>query len=136
MKDMPAALLVILSKRDPRRMHRAFARVVDNGRVLRTMFQMIRSGQFGRKSLSASLQRAFHRWLNEASVDRLAERFARYGGGGTNCALPLQAANTQTPDRSDILNVGGFSDAVLRVVAAFLAEDAGRFVAEVEAVEL
>jgi 60 kDa SS-A/Ro ribonucleoprotein len=38
--------------------------------------------------------------------------------------------------RSDILNVGGFSDAVFGVVAAFLGDDAGRFVAEVEAVEL
>ena len=43
---------------------------------------------------------------------------------------------TQAPDRSDILNVGGFSDAVFSVVAAFLSEDAGRFVAEVEAIEL
>ena len=43
---------------------------------------------------------------------------------------------TQAPDRSDILNVGGFSDAVFRVVASFLGDDAGRFVAEVEVVEL
>ena len=71
MKDMPAALLVLLSKRDPALFHKAFDKVVDNGRVLRTMFQMIRSGQFGRKSLSHSLQRAFQRWLNSASVDKL-----------------------------------------------------------------
>jgi 60 kDa SS-A/Ro ribonucleoprotein len=71
MKDMPAALLVMLSKRDTELMHRIFDRVVDNGRVLRTMFQMIRSGQFGRTSLSSSLQRAFQRWLNEASVGKL-----------------------------------------------------------------
>ena len=71
MKDMPAALLVVLSKRDTELLHRTFDRVVDNGRVLRTMFQMIRSGQFGRTSLSSSLQRAFQRWLNEASVNQL-----------------------------------------------------------------
>ncbi len=71
MKDMPAALLVVLSKRDTQLLHRVFDRVVDNGRVLRTMFQMIRSGQFGRTSLSSSLQRAFQRWLNEASVGKL-----------------------------------------------------------------
>ena len=71
MKDMPAALLVVLSKRDTQLLHRSFDRVVDNGRVLRTMFQMIRSGQFGRTSLSSSLQRAFQRWLNEASVGKL-----------------------------------------------------------------
>jgi 60 kDa SS-A/Ro ribonucleoprotein len=71
MKDMPAALLVVLSKRDTELLHRVFDRVVDNGRVLRTMFQMIRSAQFGRTSLSSSLQRAFQRWLNEASVGKL-----------------------------------------------------------------
>jgi 60 kDa SS-A/Ro ribonucleoprotein len=71
MKDMPAALLVALSKRDTQLVHRVFERVVDNGRVLRTVFQMVRSGQFGRKGLSSSLQRAFARWLNEASVNKL-----------------------------------------------------------------
>ena len=45
-------------------------------------------------------------------------------------------ATTQAPERSDILNVGGFSDAVFSVVASFLADDNGRFVAEVEKVEL
>ncbi|MCP4885464.1 MAG: TROVE domain-containing protein [Planctomycetaceae bacterium] len=71
MKDMPAALLVTLSCRDTDLMHQVFSRVVDNGRVLRTVFQMTRSGQFGRKSLSSSLQRAFKRWLNDASVGKL-----------------------------------------------------------------
>ncbi len=71
MKDMPAALLVVLSTRDTQLMHQVFDRVVDNGRVLRTVFQMIRSGQFGRKSLASSMQRAFQRWLNEASVSAL-----------------------------------------------------------------
>ncbi len=71
MKDMPAALLAVLSTKDTQLLHQVFDRVVDNGRVLRTLFQMIRSGQFGRSSLSSSLQRAFQRWLNEASVGRL-----------------------------------------------------------------
>jgi len=38
--------------------------------------------------------------------------------------------------RSDILNIGGFSDAVFNVVAAFLSADGSRFVAEVETIEL
>ncbi|HXT59695.1 MAG TPA: TROVE domain-containing protein [Pirellulales bacterium] len=71
MKDMPAALLLVLARRDSRLFHSAFDRVVDNGRVLRTLFQMLRSGQFGRKSLSSSLQRVFQRWLNAASVNVL-----------------------------------------------------------------
>ena len=41
---MPAALSVALSVRDTELMHRVFDRVVDNGRVLRTVFQMMRYG--------------------------------------------------------------------------------------------
>jgi 60 kDa SS-A/Ro ribonucleoprotein len=145
--------------------------------------------------------------VHEARIDpadsilSLAERLSGYGGGGTNCALPLEHASrrlgkrkfigcvlvsdqeswigtgrhgatgvmtawqqfvqnqvrlhgasfagpklvcidlqpygtTQAPDRSDILNIGGFSDAVFDVVASFFAADSGRFVAEVEAIEL
>jgi len=43
---------------------------------------------------------------------------------------------TQAPERGDMLNVGGFSDAVFGVFAAFLNDDANRFVTEVEAVTL
>ena len=71
MKDMPAALLLMLAKRDTALMHRIFDRVIDNGRVLRTTFQILRSGHFGKSGLSSSLQRAFQRWLNEASVGTL-----------------------------------------------------------------
>jgi 60 kDa SS-A/Ro ribonucleoprotein len=71
MKDMPVALVAVLSTRDTALMHQVFDRVIDNGRVLRTLFQMVRSGQFGRKGLSSSLQRAFQRWLNKASVEKL-----------------------------------------------------------------
>jgi 60 kDa SS-A/Ro ribonucleoprotein len=71
MKDMPAALAATLAARDTVLFHKVFDRVIDNGRVLRTLFQMIRSGQFGKKSLSSSLQRAFQRWLNTASPDKL-----------------------------------------------------------------
>jgi 60 kDa SS-A/Ro ribonucleoprotein len=135
------------------------------------------------------------------SILSLSARLAKFGGGGTNCSLPITEATnalgkrrfagcvlvsdmeswigagrhgstatmtawrdfvkqqvrlqgsddvgpklvcidlqpyttTQAPDRSDILNVGGFSDAVFSVVASFFGDDAGRFVSEVEAVEL
>lgn len=71
MKDMPAALTATLAARDTELFHKTFDRVIDNGRVLRTLFQMIRSGQFGKRSLSSSLQRAFQRWLNSASPEKL-----------------------------------------------------------------
>ena len=71
LKDMPAALLVQLAARNSRLMQQVFDRVIDNGRMLRTCFQMIRSGKLGRRSLSSSLQRAFQRWLNQASIEQL-----------------------------------------------------------------
>ena len=144
--------------------------------------------------------KAYHVTLDpQDTILSLATRLAKYGGGGTNCSLPLVEATstyhsrrfagcvlvsdqeswigegrqgstavmtawlefvknqkrlhddagpklvcidlqpyttTQAPDRPDILNVGGFSDAVFRVVASFLGDDANRFVAEVEAIEL
>ena len=141
------------------------------------------------------------------SILSLADRLAKYGGGGTDCSLPIKKANaayakrkfagvvlvsdneswvyqgrpyfygtngstgvmtewqqfvrnqvrlqggditgpklicidlqpnqtTQAPERSDILNVGGFSDAVFEVMSAFLTSDAGRFVTEIEGIEL
>ena len=60
--------------------------------------------------------------------------------GGTKpklICMDLQpATTTQAPDRDDILNVGGFSDAVFSVVASFLGEGVNRFVTEVEWIEL
>jgi 60 kDa SS-A/Ro ribonucleoprotein len=141
------------------------------------------------------------------SILSLADRLAKFGGGGTDCSLPIHKANadfakrkfagvvsvsdseswvyqgrsyfpgvngstgvvnewqqfvqnqvqlqggeimgpklicidlqpnstTQAPERSDILNVGGFSDAVFDVISAFLSGDACRFVAEIESVTL
>lgn len=141
------------------------------------------------------------------SILSLSERLAKFGGGGTDCSIPLREANTkyrnrkfagcvlvsdneswvyanraiaygthgstgvmtewqafvknqarlqggntsgpkmiciniqpygttQAPERSDILNIGGFSDAVFNVVASYLADDVNRFVTEVEAVTL
>lgn len=71
MKDMPAALTAALAARDTVLFHQVFDRVIDNGRMLRSLFQMMRSGAFAKKSLSSSVQRAFQRWLNTASVESL-----------------------------------------------------------------
>ena len=69
-----------------------------------------------------------------ANQVRLHER--GWAGPKLVCIDLQPYTTTQAPDRSDILNVGGFSDAVFNVVAVFLTEDAGRFLAEVEATAL
>ena len=88
--------------------------------------------------------RAVRLWL--ARLDRRDDRVAAVrsepaaAGHGTKpklVCIDLQpATTTQAPERDDILNVGGFSDAVFSVVASFLDDDANRFVAEVESIEL
>src|SRR5262249_53433695 len=65
MKDMPAFLLAALSRRDPALMDRAFDRVVDSPRMLRTFVQIVRSGAAGRKSLGAAPKRCVRRWLDQ-----------------------------------------------------------------------
>jgi 60 kDa SS-A/Ro ribonucleoprotein len=51
--------------------------------------------------------------------------------------IDLQPYQTvQACERADIMNIGGFSDAVFNVISAFLADNNQRFVAEVEAIEL
>jgi 60 kDa SS-A/Ro ribonucleoprotein len=65
MKDMPALLLVALSRRDPTLMDRIFDRVVDSPRMLRTFVQIVRSGATGRKSLGSAPKRCVRRWLDQ-----------------------------------------------------------------------
>ena len=67
MKDMPALLLAVLSGRDPILFQRVFNRVVDNGKMLRTFVQIMRSGQTGRKSLGSAPKRMVANWLIGAS---------------------------------------------------------------------
>ncbi|WP_170331118.1 vWA domain-containing protein [Ruegeria arenilitoris] len=67
MKDMPAVLLAVLARRDPVLFRAAFGRVVDNGKMLRTFVQVIRSGQTGRKSLGSAPKAMVQNWLNTAS---------------------------------------------------------------------
>lgn len=67
MKDMPAVLLAVLAGRDPILFQRVFGRVVDNGKMLRTFVQIMRSGRTGRKSLGSAPKRMVAIWLNDAS---------------------------------------------------------------------
>jgi len=65
MKDMPALLLAVLSRRAPSLMDRVFDRVVDSPRMLRTFVQIVRSGATGRKSLGSAPKRCVRRWLDQ-----------------------------------------------------------------------
>jgi len=71
MKDMPAALAVMLTKADPRLADIVFARVIDNGKMLRNFVQMIRSGAFGRKSLGSGPRRLIRRWFSQRTDEAI-----------------------------------------------------------------
>jgi 60 kDa SS-A/Ro ribonucleoprotein len=60
-------LLAVLARRDPVLFRKVFGRVVDNGKMLRTFVQVIRSGQTGRKSLGSAPKAMVQNWLNTAS---------------------------------------------------------------------
>jgi 60 kDa SS-A/Ro ribonucleoprotein len=68
MKDMPALLTAVLTMVDPDLSVRVFKRVIDNGRMLRTFVQVMRSGQTGRTSLGSRPKRLVREWLEQASV--------------------------------------------------------------------
>jgi 60 kDa SS-A/Ro ribonucleoprotein len=67
MKDMPALLVALLSTLQTEDFSKAFPRVIDNGRMLRSFVQMIRSGAVGRRSLGSRPKRLVGPWLEEAS---------------------------------------------------------------------
>lgn len=73
MKDMPALLLAVLSTKSPELLRHAFDRVVDNGRMLRTFVQIMRSGLVGRKSLGSAPKALVEKWLNTASERKLLD---------------------------------------------------------------
>ena len=88
MKDMPALLTAMLSMSDPDLMVPVFKRVIDNGRMLRTFMQIMRSGQTGRSSLGSRPKRLVREWLENASTRQL-----------------MQAATGKDPSLSDIVKM-------------------------------
>jgi 60 kDa SS-A/Ro ribonucleoprotein len=73
MKDMPALLLAALSVTSPQHFKKVFARVIDNGRMLRTFVQILRSGAVGRKSLGSLPKTMVQQWLNGATERKLID---------------------------------------------------------------
>lgn len=73
MKDMPALLLAALAAQRSSLVPALFEQVVDNGKMLRTVVQILRSGVTGRKSLGSQPKRLVQTWLNSASERQLLQ---------------------------------------------------------------
>lgn len=67
MKDTPALLAAALTLRGQEFLPAAFGRVIGNGRMLRNLVQILRSGAVGRKSLGTRPKKLVQNWLNQAS---------------------------------------------------------------------
>jgi 60 kDa SS-A/Ro ribonucleoprotein len=93
---------------------------VDNGRVLRTLFQMVRSGRFGRKSLSYALPRAFQRWLNAAPVGQLLSASI---GAAPSLRDVLRLARPTPPDNARRALYGWLTDKPAEKWAPATADD-------------
>jgi 60 kDa SS-A/Ro ribonucleoprotein len=88
MKDMPALLLATLAVRDVALFAQVFGRVVDNGKMLRNVVQVLRSGAVGRKSLGTRPKKLVQNWLLNATESQL-----------------LQAAVGNTPSLADLVKM-------------------------------
>jgi 60 kDa SS-A/Ro ribonucleoprotein len=73
MKDMPALLLAVLSVKSTEHLKRVFGRVIDNGRMLRSFVQILRSGLTGRKSLGSAPKALVQKWINTADERKLID---------------------------------------------------------------
>lgn len=72
MKDMPALLCAYLAaQKQTDILKRVFPLVIDNGKMLRNFVQILRSGQFGRRSLGSAPKKLIKQWLDSKSDDFL-----------------------------------------------------------------
>jgi 60 kDa SS-A/Ro ribonucleoprotein len=71
MKDIPALLCAVLSVKDRALLARVFPRVIDNGRMLRSFVQIMRSGAVGRKSLGTAPKRLVRDWLETRTDEQV-----------------------------------------------------------------
>lgn len=88
MKDMPVLLTAILAAQGQPQLKTVFNRVIDNGKMLRTFVQIVRSGTTGRKSLGTRPKKLVQTWLNNASEKAL-----------------LSAAVGSSPSLADVLKM-------------------------------
>lgn len=65
MKDVPALLTVVLAARkETKLLEKIFARVIDNGDMMRNFFEMMRSGITGRRSFGTVPKQLMISWFN------------------------------------------------------------------------
>lgn len=67
LKDAPALLCAVLSVVEPVLLPDVFRRVIDDGKMLRTFVQIVRSGAIGRKSLGSLPKKLVAEWLETRS---------------------------------------------------------------------
>ena len=97
MKDMPALLLAAVSRRDAALFDRAFDRVIDSPRMLRTFVQIVRSGATGRRSLGSAPKRCVRRWLSQRTDAAL---FAASVGRAPSLADVIRMVHPKPGSRS------------------------------------
>jgi len=71
MKDMPALLVAVLAGKGADELRPAFRRVINNGKMLRNVVQILRSGVVGRQSLGSRPKKLVQEWLNSATEAQL-----------------------------------------------------------------
>ncbi|MCC2963642.1 RNA-binding protein [Massilia sp. IC2-278] len=71
MKDMPALLVAVLAGQGADELRPAFGRAINNGKMLRNVVQILRSGAVGRKSLGSRPKKLVQEWLNGACEAQL-----------------------------------------------------------------
>ena len=71
LKDMPALICAILSRKDPALLARVFPAVCENARMVRTFVQIMRSGSTGRKSLGSRPKKVVQQWFDSRSDEAL-----------------------------------------------------------------
>lgn len=69
MKDMPAYLCAVLAGLDKKLFRKVFRKVIDNGKMLRNVIQIARSGQTGKKynMSSGTFRHALQEWFDNRS---------------------------------------------------------------------
>ena len=95
MKDMPALLLAWLAINSPADFDRAAPHVLDKGRMVRNLVQILRSGALGRKSIPHCARRMLRRWLLTESVFSLVHASI---GQDPSLADVIKMVRPKTPD--------------------------------------